>query len=62
MSCCGGGEEDVYSGGPPSNQNTAPPRAGNPYGGGNDRILFRFFNHVQFSYVCSASTSRWIDF
>ncbi|KAK4725515.1 hypothetical protein R3W88_028294 [Solanum pinnatisectum] len=34
MSCCGGGEEDVYSGGLPSNQNTAPPRAGNPYGGG----------------------------
>ncbi|WMV52639.1 hypothetical protein MTR67_046024 [Solanum verrucosum] len=34
MSCCGGGEEDVYSGGPPSNQNTAPPRAGNPYAGG----------------------------
>ncbi|KAK6778901.1 hypothetical protein RDI58_025619 [Solanum bulbocastanum] len=31
MSCCGGGEEDVYSGGLPSNQNTAPPRAGNPY-------------------------------
>ncbi|NP_001312440.1 probable protein kinase At2g41970 [Nicotiana tabacum] len=37
MSCCGGGEEDVYSGGPPSNQNTAPPRAGNPYGGASDR-------------------------
>ncbi|KAM3288819.1 putative protein kinase [Capsicum chacoense] len=34
MSCCGGGEEDAYSGGPPSNQNTAPPRDGNPYGGG----------------------------
>ncbi|XP_009767644.1 probable protein kinase At2g41970 isoform X2 [Nicotiana sylvestris] len=37
MSCCGGGEEDVYSGGPPSNQNTAPPGAGNPYGGASDR-------------------------
>ncbi|KAK4345931.1 hypothetical protein RND71_036107 [Anisodus tanguticus] len=37
MSCCGGGEEDVYSGGPPSNQNTAPPKAGNPYGGVSDR-------------------------
>ncbi|CAN4118623.1 unnamed protein product [Withania somnifera] len=37
MSCCGGGEEDVYSGAPPSNQNTAPPKAGNPYGGVNER-------------------------
>ncbi|XP_059296005.1 probable protein kinase At2g41970 [Lycium ferocissimum] len=37
MSCCGGGEEDVYSGGPPPNQNTAPPKAGNPYGGVSDR-------------------------
>ncbi|OIT04617.1 PREDICTED: probable protein kinase At2g41970 [Nicotiana attenuata] len=34
MMCCGGAEEDSYSGGPPANQNTAPPRAGNPYGGG----------------------------
>ncbi|KAH0689075.1 probable protein kinase At2g41970 [Solanum tuberosum] len=34
MICCGGAEEDSYISGPPVNQNTAPPRAGNPYGGG----------------------------
>ncbi|KAL3534142.1 hypothetical protein ACH5RR_002603 [Cinchona calisaya] len=33
MLCCGGAEEEHLSG-PPSNQYTAPPRAGNPYGGG----------------------------
>ncbi|KAL2464743.1 putative protein kinase [Forsythia ovata] len=33
MLCCGGAEEENHSG-PPANQYTAPPRAGNPYGGG----------------------------
>lgn len=33
MFCCGGAEEENYSG-PPSNQYVAPPRSGNPYGGG----------------------------
>ncbi|XP_057983582.1 probable protein kinase At2g41970 isoform X1 [Malania oleifera] len=31
MFCCGGAEEE--NNGPPANQNTAPPRGGNPYGG-----------------------------
>ncbi|XP_057484927.1 probable protein kinase At2g41970 [Actinidia eriantha] len=35
MLCCGGGEEE--NDGPPANQYTAPPRGGNPYGGGSTR-------------------------
>lgn len=43
MFCCGGAEEETN--GPPSNQYTAPPKAGNPYNGGNKfffkKIAFR---------------------
>ncbi|PIN07166.1 Serine/threonine protein kinase [Handroanthus impetiginosus] len=36
MLCCGGAEEEPNSG-PPANQYTAPPKAGNTYGGGSER-------------------------
>nr|TKR71489.1 kinase family protein [Populus alba] len=35
MFCCGDKEEEPH--GPPANQYTAPPRGGNPYGGGSGR-------------------------
>ncbi|KAF2289495.1 hypothetical protein GH714_036649 [Hevea brasiliensis] len=35
MLCCGGAEEELDS--PPANQNTAPPKGGNPYAVGGER-------------------------